>query len=347
MTISPWFEPEREQQMRAWLSKNAPELQAPSLAASDASPRRYWRLHDAQGGSWILMDAPPAHNELAPFLDVQQRLLAAGLRAPISRANGQEEGFLLLSDLGGQTYLPALQQAREGGDMTAAEPLMRAAIESLVQMQAKAPCEGLPPYDAALVARELALFPEWCVAREFGLVWGPREQQWWQAVQAPLQAAFAAQPQVLVHCDYMPRNLMQPLEPGGAPGILDFQDAVHGPAGYDMASLLRDAFVSWDEDQELDWAIRYWEAARKAGIGWSADFHDCWRAIEYSALQRHLRILGIFCRLKHRDGKVHYADDLPRFMAYCVKTATRYRELGPLVPLLEQLRPGATQQAYG
>ncbi len=333
--------------MRAWLSNNAPGFQGLSLAASDASPRRYWRLHDAQGASWILMDAPPAHNELAPFLDVQRRLLAAGLEAPSCLAVGQEEGFLLLSDLGDQTYLPALRQARISGDMSRAEPLMRVAIESLVQMQASAKSEGLPRYDAALIERELALFPEWCVAREFGVTWGAREQQWWQAVQAPLQAAFAAQPQVLVHCDYMPRNLMLPMTEGGAPGLLDFQDAVQGPAGYDMASLLRDAFVSWEEDQELDWAIRYWELARKAGIAWSADFHECWRAIEYSALQRHLRIVGIFCRLKHRDGKAHYADDLPRFLAYCVKTVARYRELGSLMPLLEQLRPGATQQAYG
>ncbi len=344
MTVTAWFEPGREAQLRAWLAGlpstlglRVAELQ---LAASDASPRRYWRVPAAEGGSLIVMDAPPAHNDLQPFLDVQRRLLAAGLRAPVALATDAGLGLLLLTDLGGSTYLPALQRAQAGE--ADAEPLMRAAIASLVRLQSQGDATGLPAYDEALIRRELQLFPDWCVQREFGRTWDATQQRHWDAVCAALVGAFADQPQVLVHRDYMPRNLMLPLAGTEQPGVLDFQDAVHGPAGYDIASLLRDAFVSWDEAQELDWAIRYWEQARKAGIEWDDDFGLVWRRIEWTALQRHLKVLGIFCRLKHRDGKPAYAEDLPRFFAYAAKTAMRYRELAPLVPLLEDLRPGLT-----
>ena len=344
MTPSARFEPGREAQVRAWLAGLPPalglQLAGLHVAASDASPRRYWRLPLAEGGNAIVMDAPPSDNDLRPFLDVQRRLLDAGLAAPRSLAADEAQGLLLLDDLGSSTYLPALQRAQAGeGD---AEPLMRAAIASLVRLQQAGDAAGLPPYDEALIRRELQLFPDWCVQREFGGSWDATQQRHWEAVCAALVGAFADQPQVLVHRDYMPRNLMLPLPGSAQPGVLDFQDAVRGPAGYDIASLLRDAFVSWDEAQELDWAIRYWEQARKAGIDWDEDFGQVWRRIEWTALQRHLKVLGIFCRLKHRDGKPAYAEDLPRFFAYAAKTAMRYRELAPLVPLLEALRPGLT-----
>jgi aminoglycoside/choline kinase family phosphotransferase len=132
----------------------------------------------------------------------------------------------------------------------------------------------------------------------------------------------------------MPRNLMV-TEAG--PGILDFQDAVRGPISYDVASMLRDAFISWDEEQEIDWAVRYWEAARRAGLPVDGDFGEFWRQLEWMGLQRHLKVLGIFCRLKHRDGKPKYSEDLPRFFAYAHKVATRYNGLGPLARLLEPL----------
>lgn len=344
MTLSAWFEPGREAQLRAWLGTLPAalglRLDGLHVAASDASPRRYWRLPLAMGGSAIVMDAPTANNDLAPFCDVQHRLLQAGLSAPQNLAADEAQGFLLMTDLGASTYLPALLAAQAGEGQ--AEPLMRAAIDSLVRLQRDGDARGLPPYDEALIRRELQLFPDWCVRREFGQTWDATQQKHWDAVCAALVGAFADQPQVLVHRDYMPRNLMLPLGEGAQPGLLDFQDAVHGPAGYDIASLLRDAFVSWDEAQELDWAIRYWEQARKAGIEWDEDFGQVWRRIEWTALQRHLKVLGIFCRLKHRDGKPAYAEDLPRFFAYAAKTAMRYRELAPLVPLLEALRPGLT-----
>jgi aminoglycoside/choline kinase family phosphotransferase len=196
------------------------------------------------------------------------------------------------------------------------------------------PSAGLPAYDEALLARDLALFPEWCVQREFGQTWTDAQKGQWDSVCRLLIDSALVQPTVAVHRDWMPRNLMV-AEPN--PGILDFQDAVRGPISYDMASLLRDAFLSWEEERELDWAVRYWEQARRAGLPVADDFGEFWRQLEWMGLQRHLKVLGIFCRLKHRDGKPAYAADLPRFFNYATKVALRYRPLQPLLPLMEPL----------
>jgi hypothetical protein len=203
-----------------------------------------------------------------------------------------------------------------------------------VRLQRDVDPSTLPPYDEALLARELALFPDWCVAREFGLAWGDRERTAWNRVGRLLIDSALAQPVVAVHRDWMPRNLMV-AEPN--PGILDFQDAVRGPITYDVASLLRDAFISWDEEREIDWAARYWEQARRAGLPVAGDFGEFWRELEWMGLQRHLKVLGIFSRLKHRDGKPGYVADLPRFFDYATKVALRYRPLQPLLPLLEPM----------
>jgi aminoglycoside/choline kinase family phosphotransferase len=220
---------------------------------------------------------------------------------------------------------------------------MRDAIAALVTWQCKVDATALPPYDDALLRRELALFPDWCVARECGVVWRAAETATWSAACDLLVAAALAQPSVAVHRDWMPRNLMV-AEPN--PGILDFQDAVRGPIGYDVASLLRDAFLSWDEEQELDWAIRYWEAARHAKLPVAADFGEFWRSVEWIGLQRHLKVLGIFARLKHRDAKPSYSRDLPRFFAYAHKVASRYAALRPLGRLLEPLMGASTIEAF-
>jgi aminoglycoside/choline kinase family phosphotransferase len=199
----------------------------------------------------------------------------------------------------------------------------------------------LPPYDDALLRRELALFPEWCVKREFGITWTEAEQHRWQQLCDCLVVSALAQPRVAVHRDWMPRNLMVCSGSGRNPGILDFQDAVQGPITYDLASLLRDAFISWDEAQELDWAVRWWQQARRIelplGEAFEADFGEFWRALEWMGLQRHLKVMGIFCRLKHRDGKPQYAQDLPRFFQYATRVALRYAPLKPLLALLEPL----------
>jgi N-acetylmuramate 1-kinase len=196
------------------------------------------------------------------------------------------------------------------------------------------PFDGLPSYAGPQLQRGLNLFPEWCVEREYGVTWSDTQRQRWQRVCATLVAGMDAQPRIAVHRDWMARNLMVS-EPN--PAILDFQDAAAGPIAYDMASLLRDAFLSWDEEREIDWAVRYWEAARRAALPVDDDFGQFWRQLEWCGLQRHLRVLGVFCRLKHRDGKPKYASDLPRFFAYATKVATRYRELEPLLALIEPL----------
>ena len=178
------------------------------------------------------------------------------------------------------------------------------------------------------------------MTRECGVVWTADEQQTWQDACDALVASALAQPMVAVHRDYMPRNLMVTAE--NSPGILDFQDAVRGPVSYDLACLLRDAFLSWDEEFEIDLAVRYWEAARQAGLDLPDDFGEFWRQVEWMGLQRHLKVLGIFCRLKHRDAKPKYSEDLARFFNYAHKVAARYNVLRPLSRLLEPLM-GATR----
>ena len=333
-----WHDPARAAAFAAWLAEVALRhgLVAPSLrpASADASFRRYFRIDTAAGASRIVMDAPPPHEDVRPFVHVAGLIGRAGLHAPAVIEADPGHGFLLLADLGSDLYLQALLAAQSTGDARRADALMRDAIAALVAWQSRMPGAELPPYDDALLRRELALFPEWCVAAECRAVWTPTEQATWAAACDALVASALAQPAVAVHRDWMPRNLMVATP---NPGILDFQDAVCGPIAYDLASLLRDAFISWDEEQELDWAIRYWQAARKAGLPVPDDFGELWRAMEWIGLQRHLKVLGIFCRLKHRDGKPAYSADLPRFFAYAHKVATRYSQLRPLARLLEPL----------
>jgi aminoglycoside/choline kinase family phosphotransferase len=331
-----WPDDTRRQRCEGWLQSLPASwgLQPVSLrlASADASFRRYLRI-DSASGPLILMDAPPPLEDVRPFIDIGQRLLQAGLHTPRVLASDTEHGFVLLEDLGDQLYLQALTQPTS--TPAQAEGLMRDAIAALVQMQVRTRKEGLPVYDEALLMREMALFPEWCVQREFGVTWGDREQALWQRVTRALVDSALAQPTVFVHRDWMPRNLMISTP---NPGVLDFQDAVQGPATYDIASLLRDAFWSWDDEAlEIDWAVRWWQSGRAAGLDLPEDFGETWRQIEWMGAQRHLKVAGIFCRLKHRDGKARYAEDLPRFFRYLTKAAMRYRPLAPLLPLIEPL----------
>ncbi len=346
-TTITWTDPARAQAFNAWLAPLAAQhgLQLHTLrpASADASFRRYFRIDGADGASRIVMDAPPPQEDVRPFVHVARLIQGAALNGPELLAVDEAHGFLLLSDLGQQLFLDALRQA----DAAQADALMRQAIAALVQWQVRIDPATLPNYDGALLQRELALFPEWCVQREFGVTWTESQQEQWNRIAALLTASALAQPRVAVHRDWMPRNLMVGQQ---GPGILDFQDAVRGPVTYDIASLLRDAFISWDEEREIDWAVRYWQAAREAGVpldgGLKEDFGEFWRALEYMGLQRHLKVLGIFCRLKHRDGKDRYVQDLPRFFAYATKVALRYRQLQPLLPLLEPLSGAAVEAGY-
>ena len=341
-----WPDAARQTAFEAWLVTIAAQhgLRADTLvsASADASFRRYLRIQGHEK-SFIVMDAPPPLEDVRPFVRVASLLQQAGLNAPRVLAAQVEQGFLLLTDLGNQIYLDALAQA----SAAQADVLMRDAISALTRFQSQVPADDLPPFDEKLLRDELALFPQWCVQREFGITWTAAEQQTWVKACGLLVASAQAQPQVAVHADWMPRNLMvAPDGPPTNPGILDFQDAVRGPITYDMASLLRDAFISWPEEQELDWAVRAWQQARTAGLPVQADFGEHWRALEWMGLQRHLKVMGIFCRLKHRDGKPRYAQDLPRFFAYATKVATRYGPLKPLLRLLEPMSGAQVKQGF-
>jgi hypothetical protein len=342
-----WPDAAREAAFWRWFTPlaRAQGLDVTTLApaSADASFRRYLRVQAADGSSRIVMDAPPPLEDVRPFIDIAGRIQAAGLHAPAVLAADVGLGFVLLADLGDRLYLQALQSAPPAE----ADRLMREAVSALVQFQRRVDATGLPPYDDALLRRELALFPEWCVGREFGLSWTETQRATWDRLCDRLVASALDQPRVAVHRDWMPRNLMV-AEPN--PGILDFQDAVTGPVTYDIASLLRDAFLSWDEEQEIDWAARWWQQARTAGLlgehAMAGDFGECWRALEWMGLQRHLKVLGIFCRLKHRDGKPGYAADLPQFFAYVTRVALRYRELKPLIGLIEPMTGALTTTAF-
>jgi aminoglycoside/choline kinase family phosphotransferase len=344
-----WPDKAREQRFLGWLQSLAAThgLRPETLEAAyaDASTRRYLRIAGATA-SFIIMDAPPEHGSQQAFVEVAALMAAAGLHVPALLATDLAQGFLLLEDLGHQTYLLALQQAQRSGDGAAADRLMRAATQALLQWQLKGEAGSLPLFDEAFVRRELQIFVDWCVVKEFGRSWTPTQQQWWEHSCRVLVRNIVEQPVVPMHRDFMPRNLMvcEPAERN--PGVLDFQDAVRGPLSYDLAALLRDAFVSWDEEQELDWAIRYWEQARKAGLPIDTDFGEFWRQLEWTGLQRHLKVLGIYCRLKHRDGKPAYVEDLPRFFAYAIKVTTRYVELSPLTHLLQELQGGMVQTGF-
>jgi hypothetical protein len=323
----------RLQALQGWLASLPADLgvQPESLrpASADASFRRYFRLaaRGVAGGTAIAMDAPPPQEDTRPFLHVAALLHEAGLNAPRVLAQDVQQGFLLLTDLGTTTYLAALNEEN-------ANELFEAATGALVRWQLASRADALPPYDEALLRRELDLFPEWYLGRHLGLDPAPAQRQMLASLWRQLIDVCLAQPRVFVHRDYMPRNLMVT---SPAPGILDFQDAVVGPISYDVVSLFRDAFVSWPEERVLDWTIRYWERARRAGLPVDADFADFYRAFEWTGLQRHLKVLGIFARIHYRDGKPQYLVDTPRFIAYARAVARRYRPLAPLARLLDEI----------
>jgi aminoglycoside/choline kinase family phosphotransferase len=307
-------------------------------ASADASFRRYFRVHLGEGPvpTVIAMDAPPEHEDCRPFIHVAGLLAGAGLNAPRVLAQDLARGFLLLTDLGSTTYLAAL-------DQTNADTLFADAIDALVAWQLASRPDELPPYDEALLRRELDLFPDWYIARHLGIALGAAQRQSLASTFQQILASNLAQPRVYVHRDYMPRNLMVS-EPN--PGILDFQDAVFGPITYDVASLFRDAFVSWPEERVLDWTVRYWEKARRAALPVEADFGTFYRDLEWMGLQRHLKVLGIFARLHYRDGKSGYLDDTPRFLGYARAACERYTALAPLARLLDEIEGRAPQVRY-
>jgi N-acetylmuramate 1-kinase len=340
-----WSDPAREQAFHAWLNGLEGLGLVPGSvrpASADASFRRYLRIDTAQGPC-IVMDAPPAHEDCRPFVQLAGLLRAGGLHAPEVLAWNEAEGFMLLSDLGSTTYLQALSAQPDQADA-----LYRDALAALVKLQGIPAEAQVPAYDRALLLREMQLFPDWYIARHQGLALSEKEQAVLERSFEHLLANTLAQPAVLVHRDYHCRNLMVCGAPGGAgnPGVLDFQDAVWGPITYDLVSLLRDAYVEWDEARQIDWAVRYWEGARRAALPVQADFGEFWRDMEWMGLQRHLKVLGIFCRLYHRDGKDGYLKDLPRVWRHAHRVASRYREFAALAQLLEKVAGEQRQVGY-
>jgi aminoglycoside/choline kinase family phosphotransferase len=306
-----------------------------SRASEDASFRRYFRVA-LDGRTYVAMDAPPPMEDCRPFVKVAQLLRDAGVHAPAVHAQDLERGFLLLEDLGTATYLARL-------DASSAHALYLDAIDALVRFQRASRDGVLPAYDEALLRRELDLFPDWYVARHVGRTLDDGQRAILEGVFARVLANNLAQPRVFVHRDYHSRNLMV-CDPN--PGVLDFQDAVYGPVTYDLVSLLRDAYIAWDEERQIDWTVQYWERARAAGIAVDPDFGNFWRDFEWMGVQRQIKVLGIFARLCHRDGKAGYVNDMPLVMKYLRGACGRYRELAPMIVLLDALEGRQPQVGY-
>ena len=318
---------ERQQQLTEWLHSLFPDTSfSLAPASADASFRRYFRATFAER-TLVVMDAPPQHEDCSPFVHVAKLFSASGVHVPQIVAQDLEQGFLLLSDLGNTTYLHALNSETAG-------KLYGAAVDALITIQSASRENELPPYDEAMLLREMRLFPEWYVAKHVGVMLSERQSAALENVFHRIVQNNLAQPQVYVHRDYHSRNLMV-TEPN--PGILDFQDAVHGPITYDLASLFKDAYIRWEEAEVLDWLVRYWQKARGAGLPVHADFADFYRDYEWMGVQRHLKVLGIFARLSHRDGKDGYLKDLPLVMDYLRLACERYLDLKPLLRLLDEL----------
>ena len=368
-----WTDAPRAAQFERWLTTTATEhgLQPDSLrlASADASFRRYFRIN-SPSGSYIIMDAPPERENCQAFVQVAQLMHDAGLHAPEVLTWDAPHGFMLLSDLGGQTMMQVIDPTQPQANL----PLYLQAVDALISWQLASKPGVLPPYDEALLRRELELFPDWYLVQHKGITLD-------QAMRFTLDNTFQqiittnlAQPSVFVHRDFMPRNLMvrdedtvqffagppqEKLAPSGGSavraatnvgaclGVLDFQDAVYGPITYDIASLMRDAFLSWEEDFCLDVTVRYWEKARKAGLPVGDDFGEFYRGVEWMGLQRHLKVAGIFARLTLRDGKPQYLADTPRFIHYIRSTCARYRELKPLLRLIDKVEGFVEPDVFG
>ncbi len=312
-------------------------------ASEDASFRRYFRVTDQGGKTAIAMDAPPPQEDVRPFVSVGRLLADGGVHVPQLLAEDAARGFLLLGDLGRTTYLAALA----GCNDAQRDAMFGDAIATLVRLQQIEPGRAsrpLPSYDAALLRRELDLFPDWYLDRHVRIELTSDEKNALEKLFATLIAGALAQPTVLVHRDYMPRNLM--LLETGSPGVLDFQDAVVGPISYDVASLMRDAFISWEEPQVIDWVARYWDRARKAGLPVREDFSEFYREFEWMGLQRHLKVMGIFARINYRDGKPKYLADAPRFVRYVRAVAHRYQAFTPLLRLFDRIEGSTAKAGY-
>ena len=354
----PWADERRRAAFHRWLEAIAPRagLAPPTLriAAADASFRRFLRIdrsptEDDPATTRIVMDAPPEQENCRPFVQIAELMRDAGLNVPQVLDWDTADGFMLLTDLGQRTLMDAL----DAEDTGSALPLYAGAIDALTDWQLASKPGVLPTYDEALLQRELALFPDWYIEKHKGIAIDAAIRETLDQTFATIVQHNLAAPFVYVHRDFMPRNLMPSTGAETRVGVLDFQDAVYGPISYDIACLMRDAFLSWDEEFVLDVTVRYWQRAKKVGLlgrlsasGWGDDFGEFYRAVEWMGLQRHLKVAGIFARLTLRDGKPKYLADAPRFIGYIRATAGRYRELTPLLRLIDQIEGSAAATGY-
>lgn len=341
-----WADAQRQARFFAWVQPLILRLglsqESLRLASADASFRRYFRI-DGKSTSYIIMDAPVEKEDSRPFVQVAELMRTAGLHVPQVLDWQQSDGFLLLSDLGSQTMMQLLRPEVPQENLS----LYLQAIEVLIAWQKASRPDVLPPYDESLLQRELSLFPQWYVTAHKAIALTDAQQSVLAQSFERIVSANLAWPQVFVHRDFMPRNLMVPEQAGKPLGVLDFQDAVYGPITYDVASLMRDAFISWEEEFCLDVTVRYWEKAVKAGLPVGADFGEFYRGVEWMGLQRHLKVAGIFARLTLRDGKPRYLADAPRFINYIRATCSRYQELKPLLRLVDAIEGHVEPSVFG
>lgn len=327
----------RLEQLEQWVRSLFPgQAFTLTTASADASFRHYFRASFSDR-TYIVMDAPPQHEDCRPFIHVAQLFEATGVHVPHIHAQNLDDGYLLLSDLGNTTYLTALNDETAHG-------LYMDAVDALIRIQQGSQSEQLPPYDRALLERELNLFPDWYITKHLGLTLSAAQDTVLRTTFEKILDNNLAQPAVYVHRDYHSRNLM--VCGANNPGIIDFQDAVFGPITYDLASLFKDAYIRWEEEQVLDWVIRYWEGAKKAGLPVAPDFVDFYRDFEWMGVQRHIKVLGIFARLCHRDGKDAYLKDMPLVMDYLRRACERYTELRPFLKLLNELEGKQAKVGY-
>lgn len=335
----------RQEKCVKWLnSQKIVSVQAQTMrpASSDASFRRYFRVNKSDvTGTLIVMDAPPEHEDVRPFIVTTNKLIQAGVNAPKILVQDETDGFLLLEDLGDETMLSFLQANPERR-----ESVYRKAMSVLAQIQAKADVSGLTPYSAEKLRQEMDLFDEWFVKHHFKTVLTEQESKWLETIKSTLIASALSEGQVFVHRDYHSRNLMIVDSSEIEFGVIDHQDAVLGPVSYDVVSILRDAYVEWPEDETLDWAIRFWEEAKSRGVPVAADPAVFYKQIDFMGLQRHLKILGIFSRLNYRDGKSQYLKDLRLVTAYVRITAGRYDQFKPLLYILDRLENKEIEVGY-
>lgn len=321
---------QRQILLQQWLTHFFPgEKFTLSFAAADADFRRYFRLIFSEGPSFIAMDAPPDKMSIEPYLNVQR--IFAAVNVPKIIHYDIDLGFIMMEDMGKVTYLTALQY---DSSPAVHRHLMLEAIETLIDLQCSSCVGVLPEYSRELMTKELSLFPDWFCAKDLNQPLTKIQRQLWEQGINILLSVLLSQNQVFVHRDFIVRNLMLT---NTRPGVLDFQDAVYGPISYDLVSLLRDAFISWDEEFVLDMVVRYWERAKKQGLPVPVHIDDFWRDCEWMGVQRHLKVVGIFARLWFRDGKEKYRPEIPRFLGYIKKTTRKYKELSLIYRLVSEL----------